>query len=912
MSLYVLPAETVQHNTNTEASIATDPLLEQTFIEEPEVASMPAGTKFTYAKLPGDGMEDFLCRPRQIARYEWVPGTTGKWSSRPWYDFFLKPEVMDKFRYYSRFRGNLKIQFLINGSAFHRGVLYAGYLPMGDESRQCPVYFNDGVLLNADAYGIGAPFGAGYHGHGKTGVNYGLTGSNVGTRALVPLSQRQHVKLYPGMSLGGEMVLPFIFPHEYMAIDEAFFTTLNDMGELYIRSVGSLGVLGDNSTENVDITVYASVEPGYELAGPTTYVFQSGEAAGGSKTHTKVPSDPAQGGWLSMVAKYGPTVARAMGFTNPPLITDVGSVRIQAAPNLANSQLSARDEVLALHPETTLESGSQSLGGDNADLIISNIAQRESYLTSFSWPATGTGSVQNAMLFQSYVGPNLSPTLARAGGTSYYYDQVFTLPMDWVAQAFKFWRGDLIFGFEVVTTPFQKGRLKVSFDPVGTVPVAAVALNYVGYIQTKILDISENTKFEFTVPYMATTPWLKCASSVPHPQSATLLDQRNYIQPSAFEKPTETMPTYNSTCWNGVLNLQVLNTLTNDLDAYVIVTVRGAPNMEFAVPGQISDTISLQDQYYFQSGGFKDQYMGETVSSIKDLCNRSCPIGRHRQSNTNTRINQIPVIGVPRGMGFIGDSQVRSGSLYSSGGASAHTFYQWFSAAFAGARSSHRLVISNLASDTSTTRNTLVSVVRGNTTLVHAPFTNWNNNWIARYPPSLSIDIAPTNDSSTALNAIMDPANGASMLTDGGSVLVPYQSRVKFSPTNHYFDYLRPVANRASGTLMGEPIYPSITYNQGSAYIPVPKPELPSSTCSWFEPCDMIRYVAGVGPSTATTQVFTAAGPDMAFGPFLNAPGFFRSRRSGTFTYGSGEVLNSTVNTKMITLISASADPGLL
>jgi hypothetical protein len=899
LTVHRWPAEhnSIENNLGIEATnVESDPITQQEDNAMSVEISAAPQYSLKYAEIAGDQIADFLARPRVLATYNWPVGTPFTVIMNPWYQYFSLPQVKEKTAGYCRFRGQLKLQFLVNGSSFHRGTMYVSYLPLSQEGYVTPCKFNDGIITTVTGTGVGSPNGAAYHTYSPAAK--GLSGS--GMRKLVPISQRQHVRLYPNINSGGSLILPFIFPHEYVPIDKNFLSvngvtnTAVDMGELRFDSVGNLTFLGDNAPDAVDITVMASLESDYELAGPTVYL-QSGEAHGGSKIGKSVPSNPKGSSWMGMVSSYGPTVARLMGFTNPPLLTDVPSVRIQNLPNLGNSQLSTRDEVLALHPETTLSSLNESLGGSESEMLISNLVEKESVITAFFWKAIGTNSNTGSVLFDGYVHPCMSPTAVRTGGSGSTYDQVFPIPMDWVAQAFRAWRGDITYSFEIVTTAFQKGRLKVSFEPSGDYGLVtdSVGINY-----TKILDINDGCKFDFTVPYMATTPWLLTDHTDPHVRPNTQ-QGFTHFSPGSLDYPIETLVPYNPRTMNGRIRVQVLNTLTNDLDATVIVTVKGGPNMEFAIPCSIDPHSSLQDQYFLQSG--EDAYIGETIKSIRDVCHRSTPCGYFRGNATQVHMYTLPATGVPRGIGLNGgDAQLKVGSLYGLGSVSPHSYYQWFSSGYTCARSSHKVSYGGVGSNRpfSSATGDLMTVDRGIDKLTINPFTEEPTY------PTLKSRLA--SDSLSAIgqdsvlgwfglwSALSEPANAASMLDfKGGSALVPYQSIIKFQPSNQYYDYYRLVYGNSSGNLIGEPIYPSATgaAHNGAKIL---------ALASFFYPQDGIKVVNNSDSRSGGCCVFhTAAGADMAFGAFCNAPTWFRARRTNTFTNGHTVGLNGLVAAKM-------------
>jgi hypothetical protein len=93
---------------------------------------------------------------------------------------------------------------------------------------------------------------------------------------------------------------------------------------------------------------------------------------------------------------------------------------------------------------------------------------------------------------------------------------------------------------------------------------------------------------------------------------------------------------------------------------------------------------------------------------------------------------------------------------------------------------------------------------------------------------------------------------------------VPYQSIVKFQPSNVYYDYYRLVNGVSSGSLIGEPIY---TAGTG----PVHNGGLLLALASFFYPVDAINVLTNSDARLGgTSLMYTSAGADMAFGSFSN------------------------------------------
>lgn len=858
--------------------------------------------------MAGDSLAEFLSRPRRIDSFEWAVGTELSRTVYPWHAFFRLPLVRKKTNGYSRFRGSLKLQIMINGSPFHAGTAYAAYLPLGDERRNMLYTFNDGIITTVPATGVGCPNGATYHSFGSTSFFSG----SVGTRRLVPLSQRQHVRLYPGENAGGEMELPFVFPAEYVSMGPDFAsantTTSNDvaacMGSLVIQSLGNLTFLGDNAPDAADVTIYASLVPGFEMMGPTVYDAQS-EPITGTLAHTEVASEPTRAVWSEVVSAVGAAAARAMGFSNPPVISHVDAVRVQGIANLANTQLSTRDEVMAMDPNAALVSSRGAIGDDDEHLI-SQLAARESYLTAFSWPAVGAGSSSGSILFQASVSPVAAPTLSRTGTQNVAYEQVFNTPLSWLSEAFEMWSGEITYGFEVITTKFQKGRLVVTYDPL-CADGAFSSTSRVGAVKSHIIDISENSKHEFTVPWCATSPYLQTGTNY------TGLDRTVAHRPTfapAYFGASYANPNSSPMYDNGLIAVEVLNTLTNNLDARVIVTIKSY-KIKFAVPRSIPQNISLQDAFFAQSeyvaqSSDVDEYVGEKVQSIKDLCHRSTLItARSDVASHRGGVLKVPVTGVPRGLGLnSGVAQIKNGLLFAMGSSDQHSFYQWFASAFAAVRSSHRLQVRSSVGDNNGLvqgASMLITVVRGVSNIIDATQASSD---IAK--PFLSRRLAETLDAGadtnpsnlSVWNQEIDFGDGMSCTgSEGGGILVPCMMRSKFSPTNQYYDYYRPIVGQASGSLLGEPVWSAPTGTETNTL---------NELAAYYTPVDSVAILGPIYKRYGGSfQIYTSAGSDLAFAYFTNAPCSFKVSSMGTYTRGAQDIANASVAAKLNRVITA-------
>lgn len=362
----------------------------------------------------------------------------------------------------------------------------------------------------------------------------------------------------------------------------------SDMGTLYIRELNSLKHANGGLTP-VSLSAYIWAE-NVEFSVPTTQnagtlVTQSDEygakpisatATAVSAAAGKLASMPIIGPYAKatqMAASGMATVAKAFGFSRPPMIEDPTLVRPKLISRLANTDCGDAVTKLTVDSKQELTVDPSIFGANTKDdLTIANIATRESYLTNYNWPI---GTAQESLLWNSRVTPTLDVS-----------DSTLVVPAFWLtasafcALPFKYWRGTMRFRFQLVCSEYHRGRIKIVYDPNF---VAVVPESNVGF--TRIVDIADEKDFVVDVS-MA--------------QPTTFLPVADYVSSSNFYGATR-ISTVNAAS-NGVLSVFVQNELTspnstvnNDIQVNVFVSM--CDDVDFAVPSgdQIApSTYSLQ------------------------------------------------------------------------------------------------------------------------------------------------------------------------------------------------------------------------------------------------------------------------------------------------------------------------------
>jgi len=551
--IYHPQSDDVAIGTSEDASVTEEKAQTVTFLEKPNrytagfSASLPPGSSGDATM--GADLKDFLSRPVLINSYTWLEsdaiGTTT--SINPWQLFFNNTAIKNKLTNYAWLRCDLKIKIMINASPFYYGATLAAYKPL-------PNFHAEDVVSSSG-------------------------------KEVILLSQRPHIWIYPQNNEGGEMTLPFLWPKNWIStISNQDFT---DLGRLRFQVVVPLQSANGVSTAGVTVSTYAWAE-NVILSGPTSgLVMQSDEYSMDSVSSVASAVSNAAGS-LSRVPLIGSfmtatqigantvaSVAASLGFSNPPVIEDTKPVKNQGIPQLAAPELSYPIEKLTIDPKNELTVDPGALGLPNHDeLSLQHLSSKEAYVCTFNW---STADSADALLFSSAVTPETFDSDAATNAT------LFMTPMCWLTTMFANWRGDIIYRFRFICTQYHRGRVRIIYDP--SASAASNILNNTSTQSTvfnEIIDLTKDTNIEVRIPYQQALAW--CNTFNPIAQAQV---------PFTIGNGTTFKHVPNVT--NGMFAVRVVTGLTAPVASstiQVIVSARGADNLEFGVPNDIFPAYS--------------------------------------------------------------------------------------------------------------------------------------------------------------------------------------------------------------------------------------------------------------------------------------------------------------------------------
>lgn len=421
---------------------------------------------------------NFLSRPIRIASLTWNYGTAVNGVIDPWYLFFTDTRVKNRLAYYNLLKCKLCVKFVINGNAFQYGKMLIDYLPLFS-------YAVDGVTYNDT-------------------VSFVDTTSTIYPNAA---THRQNTSISPLDSQGVCMELPFYWPKNFMSIP---LEEWKYMGKLRYYSLNPVLHANNASAtdppivsifawaEDVKISVPTSAPPLTLLpqAGTEVVGAISGPATALSKVAGSLAKFPIIGSYAratQVAAGAAAGMAKMFGYSRPPIETPITPMHPDYVGNIANTDRPVFVNKLTLDSSQEVTIDPSVVGVDRGDeLTVQSIAQKETYLTTFTWDYS-QGSDQ--ALWHTSVTPLLCALLPGYTTTRAIYPTALayaTLP-------FKYWKGSLKFRFEVVASKFHKGRLRFVYDPETAPTVANFNQNY-----QYILDLDASSELTVTANWCST------------------------------------------------------------------------------------------------------------------------------------------------------------------------------------------------------------------------------------------------------------------------------------------------------------------------------------------------------------------------------------------------------------------------
>ena len=494
----------------------------------------------------------FFERPILIGEYAWAPGMVFFESFNPWSLFFEDPRNINRLSNFNLLRCRLCVKFVINGNGFYYGRLLASYNPLPEHDQ---VTVNRGVGIGVDS---------------------------------IQASQKPHVYINPTECQGGTLCLPFVHYQNALRVPTSQWSEMGEITVRHLNLLKNVNVANPLPGQELTLSIFAWAED-VQLSvptssNPTTIVPQSSEVVipqsdeYGSTPVSAVASTVARvAGKLTNVPFIGKfakatqlgagfvgDVGKLFGFSRPAIIDPIQVYVPRYVGGLANVNTPDAVNKLSLDAKQEVTVDPAVTGVSSADeMSIVGLAKRQSYYTTFLWETSGNVySGAGTKLFQTQVMPTVYQTLFNAAHREFHL-----MPCGMVALPFKYWGGSMEFRFQIVSSNFHRGRLRIVWDPDSL--VGGVSSTGYNTMYTRIIDIADMRDFTIKVG------WGREYTFLPVRNPMRVLDGDNI---PSFARGADAPAVLREVYGNGTLSVFVVNDLTTanpdpEIDASVEVNV---------------------------------------------------------------------------------------------------------------------------------------------------------------------------------------------------------------------------------------------------------------------------------------------------------------------------------------------------
>jgi hypothetical protein len=538
----------------------------------------------------------FLSRPIQLTQFVWGSSFTD-FKLDPWGSFLNNSIVQQKLQGFSRLRGDLVVEFVVNGTQFHYGRLLISYEPN---------------VVSA----------------GLSGVSH-----------VVRHSQLPHVTLDPCLATKLKMRLPYTSNFYWMDLLQA---TSTHVGVLWFNEIGPIMKSNTTTDYDVTVTVFAWME-NVKLTVPSqetipTFTLQSGEGEdeyGDTGAISSIASSVAKvAGKLVSIPFIGPfarateigssaigSIAKIFGYSYPLQLEPVHFMKQVPVTNLSYASGDDLSTKFSVDPKCEMTIDSRIIDLDGTDeLSIDYLKTIPSYITSFTWDTT---TVPGTLLAKIPVSPMFCNKDTVTGGFSYDFS-----PAGGIGYMFGSWTGSMKIHLQFVASKFHRGRIRVSYCPNGE--ASSLDPTIINENFSSIVDLSESHDYGCTIGWASPAGWARCG-----PVVGSDVDT-------------------NSVYCNGYLAITVLNELVAPLDGQGItvnIWTSGGEDLQFANPtliGPQTSILTLQGREVEENDSSAEcckeiiyhplvanmprtamslAHMGEDIVSLRTLLKRPCQWG---------------------------------------------------------------------------------------------------------------------------------------------------------------------------------------------------------------------------------------------------------------------------------------------
>nr|QKN89029.1 MAG: polyprotein [Riboviria sp.] len=370
-------------------------------------------------------------------------------------------------------RGHPTVRFQINGTKFHSGRLIAAFIPVFSFGS-----YNDKLY-------------------------------DVDTLTTLP-----HIILDAGFSNSGVINLPFVHMNTYFnsvanrpwqSLGRLILVVFNKLSSA-TSSSQSIGYTGWISYDNCELhqPCYA-----HQVEFPTvgvkklTQIFAQAGVEGLVKHALPLITDLVAPGASGLTNMIGDVIGGTSDMDKPTDPVEISRWVPNATTSLSMGTGLDKSSRLCLNNGSYTVGDADLVSTTRDDMDLLEISKIPTRLTTLSWTdSTSTGTI----LAKIPICPNVYTKKTDSSAVSPAVNVMTPTMLAYIARGFKFWRGGLRYKIQVIASQMHSGRLMIAFAP----GVGDISFGNATYLNTYIIDLQERHEVEFTIPFLAERPWLRC------------------------------------------------------------------------------------------------------------------------------------------------------------------------------------------------------------------------------------------------------------------------------------------------------------------------------------------------------------------------------------------------------------------
>jgi len=495
-------------------------------------------------------------------------------------ELFRINNIASKLANFQFFRADVRVSIRLNGTQFSYGKLLVAYLPH---------YVHHDLIPQRDRK----------------------------MWSLPAASCCPHVIVSANTNVSEEFVIPYVTPTQF--VDLSWKNADRYFGIVRVFILNPLNSSNSAEVSPLHVAIFANFE-NIHVAGPTIHSYIQKQVGERDEAERKTQRQSIAGNFSSIVqvardfcslGVIRPIISRWLGFSKPINVEPLRNVQLDLSRDMSFGEGLDYSNRLSLYPDYQIATDSCSIFRTDKDEMDMAYILGTPFL--FQIVTVQAGLSQGTIVAKFPVVPTIG----------YYYKEIsYFSHIAWYSQFFRFWRGSIKYCVMITAGSFTSGRIRVSWHP-NLIDIPKQLNDGSGDYVSHVVDITGDTRFNFSIPYLQAVPWLPL-------------------------EPLSSRSEYDSRSANGVIVVSIVNSFrtTTNINAnpvYLNFWIGAGQNFQFGKFGAITRQYGMRE--VFEKEAFpaliegeemldNNLCMGESYPSLRVLMKRYASKGCFRLLKT--------------------------------------------------------------------------------------------------------------------------------------------------------------------------------------------------------------------------------------------------------------------------------------